>query len=123
MGNWSVLFRFRARFGQAEFAKVVRSSRSAGNWGSESIWYSLTVMRIDLYTRDDCPLCEEAKQVLARELRRTRHEIVEHDIRRNEEAEQSYRDEIPVVLIDGVKRFVGRINPVLLRRHLRARRS
>lgn len=78
-------------------------------------------IRIDLYTRDDCPLCDEAKAVLARELHRVPHELAVHDISADPEAEALYRYEIPVVLVDGVKRFVGHVNPALLARLVTAR--
>lgn len=78
-------------------------------------------VRIDLYTRADCPLCDEAKAVLRRTLRFRRHVYVEHDLAADEAARAAYADEIPVVLVDGVKRFMGRVPPILLRRLLAAR--
>ncbi len=78
-------------------------------------------VRIDLYTRDACPLCDEARDVIARTLARVPHEIAVHDIAADPDAEALYRYEIPVVLVDGVKRFVGHVNPALLRRLVDAR--
>jgi glutaredoxin len=52
-----------------------------------------------------CPLCDEAREVL--------REIVpgfgEIDIRSDRALLRAYRNEIPVVTVDGKKRFVGRI--------------
>ncbi|MBI4615968.1 MAG: glutaredoxin family protein [Planctomycetes bacterium] len=73
-------------------------------------------VRVDLYTRADCPLCDEAKEVLSRGLRGTPHRLVEHDVAADPALKALYGDEIPVVVVDGVKRFAGRVNPVLLRR-------
>jgi len=53
-----------------------------------------------------CPLCDEAREVLA--------EIVpgfrEIDIRSDRELLRAYRLEIPVVTVDGQKRFIGRVD-------------
>lgn len=74
-----------------------------------------------LYTRQGCHLCDEALGVL--EQVRLRHpfalEIV--DVDTNDDLVRLYGAEIPVVTVDGLVRFRGRVNPVLLRRLLRAR--
>jgi glutaredoxin len=62
-----------------------------------------------------CPLCDEARTLLERE------GVVfeEVDIRSDRELLRAYRLEIPVVTVDGVKRFVGRIDPAELHDLLR----
>lgn len=80
-------------------------------------------MKIDVWSRDDCPLCDEALEVLRRELARVPHELSVHDLASDPEAEARYREEIPVVLVDGVKRFFGHVNPALLRRLIAARKT
>lgn len=64
--------------------------------------------RVTLYSiPGQCPLCDTARAVL--------DEIVpgfaEIDIRTDRALLRAYRDEIPVVEVDGVKRFVGRVDP------------
>ena len=63
-----------------------------------------------------CPLCDEARALLERE------GVVfeEVDIRSDRELLRALRLEIPVVTVDGVKRFVGRVDPARLRELLRS---
>ncbi|MHC4223397.1 MAG: glutaredoxin family protein [Planctomycetota bacterium] len=63
-----------------------------------------------------CPLCDEARALLERE------GVVfeEVDIRSDRELLRAYRMEIPVVTVDGVKRFVGRIDPARLHELLKS---
>ena len=70
-----------------------------------------------MYTRNDCHLCDEAKATLER------HGLTpeEVDIDLDPELVNRYTDCVPVVLIDGVVRFRGRVDEVLLRRLLRNR--
>ena len=68
-----------------------------------------------LYTKEGCHLCHEAEDVLRR------YGLVPElvDIESDPILEEKYRLEIPVVSIDGVVRFRGRVNEVLLKRILR----
>jgi glutaredoxin len=67
--------------------------------------------RVALYSiPGQCPLCDEARALLERE-----GVIFEEvDIRSDRELLRTYRLEIPVVTVDGVKRFVGRIDAARL---------
>jgi glutaredoxin len=58
-----------------------------------------------------CPLCDEARELLLRE------EVAfsEVDIRTERALLRAYREEIPVLTVDGRKAFVGRIDPGQLR--------
>jgi glutaredoxin len=69
---------------------------------------------VTLYTRQGCHLCEDAKAVLVR------HglSVEEVDIDQEPELKARYQECIPVVVIDGVERFRGRVNEMLLRRLL-----
>lgn len=67
-----------------------------------------------LYTRAGCHLCDDAKEILLRYFEDT--SIEEVDIDGDPELRAKYGMEIPVVVIDGVVRFRGRVNEVLLRR-------
>jgi len=63
--------------------------------------------RVVLYTiPGQCPLCDTARQVLAGSGVAFR----EVDIRTDRTLLRAYRNEIPVVAVDGVKRFVGRVS-------------
>ena len=75
--------------------------------------------RLVFYTRQGCHLCDEAKAVLLR-YATVLPEIEEVDIDADPQLVERFNDCVPVVEIDGVVRFRGRVNEVLLRRHLEA---
>ncbi len=67
--------------------------------------------RVEILSKPDCHLCEEAKALL-RQLQATcRFTLHEVDITTRDELYQRYAEEIPVVFIDGHKAFKYRINP------------
>ena len=70
-----------------------------------------------LYTRAGCHLCDDAKAVLMR------HGLapVEIDVDADDALRARFNECVPVVVIDGVERFRGRVNELLLRRLLRRR--
>jgi len=72
-----------------------------------------------VYTRQGCCLCHEAKKLLeAHGLT-----VEEFDIDTDPQLRDRYRECVPVVVIDGLERFRGRIDPRLLKRMLRRARS
>ena len=72
-------------------------------------------MKVELLTRSGCHLCEEARALLE-----SYGLVVEPiDIDEHPDLREQYCDCIPVVRIDGVVRFRGRVNEVLLQRLLR----
>jgi glutaredoxin len=70
---------------------------------------------VTLYSRQWCCLCDDAKAVLAA----YGLEVEEIDIDRDSALREKYHELVPVVVIDGVERFRGRIDEVLLKRLLR----
>ncbi|HEY5311369.1 MAG TPA: glutaredoxin family protein, partial [Pirellulales bacterium] len=64
-----------------------------------------------LYTRHGCHLCEVACSVLQRHGLRPR----EVDIESDPDLLARYTNDIPVVAIDGIERFRGRVDEMLLR--------
>ncbi|MEX0728394.1 MAG: glutaredoxin family protein [Planctomycetaceae bacterium] len=75
----------------------------------------LRFRRIELFTKDNCPLCEEAYVIIG-EYRDYLPRPELRDITSNPVWQADYADKIPVVVCDGKVRFRGRINEVLLRR-------
>lgn len=68
--------------------------------------------RVVLYTiPGQCPLCDEAREVLHRE----GVAFSEVDIRSDRALLRAYREEIPVVTVDGEKAFAGRVDAPRLR--------
>jgi glutaredoxin len=76
-------------------------------------------MHVVLYTRKGCHLCDQAKAILEKYTAGRSVAIEEVDIDADETLRAQYDLCVPVVEIDGVVRFRGRINEVLLRRLLR----
>ncbi len=72
----------------------------------------MNAQSVILYTRVGCHLCEDAKALLQR------HGLApsEVDIDQDPTLRARYDQCVPVVEIDGVERFRGQVNEVLLRR-------
>ena len=68
-----------------------------------------------LYTRKDCPLCDDARETL-RLYRRWLPPLREIDIDIHPDFRDAFSECVPVLEIDDQIRFRGRISPVLLRR-------
>ena len=56
---------------------------------------------ITIYSKPDCHLCERAKGVIERCRTKAEFAIEIVDISQNPELLQRYRDDIPVILLDG----------------------
>ena len=69
---------------------------------------------IVLYTRQKCPLCDEAAELLARYGLSYESIDIDNDVGLREQFDLC----VPVVKVDDRIRFRGRINEVLLRRLL-----
>jgi glutaredoxin len=74
-------------------------------------------MKVNLYTREGCHLCEDARRVL--EEHGLEPAVV--DIDADPALCERFTECVPVVEIDGQIRFRGRVEPVLLRRLLARR--
>ena len=79
-------------------------------------------MRLTIYSKPDCHLCDDMKSIVRRAIA-GRHDIQieEVDISGNEDLLNRYGLEIPVLLIDGTKAAKYRISEGALRRMLEAR--
>jgi glutaredoxin len=71
--------------------------------------------RILIYTREECHLCDQAKDALVAH-RTWLPEIQEVDITSDTKLMEQFSEQIPVVEIDGQIRFRGQVNEILLRR-------
>ena len=74
--------------------------------------------RLTLYHAQGCHLCEGARRVLVQVQGDIPFELEEVDITGDEELERSYRERIPVVLVDGEEAFTYFVHPDGLRRRL-----
>jgi len=89
-----------------------------------SFWHWLVGPRqrpdvhIILYTRAACPLCEVAWHLLEESQKAYGFTLEAKDIDVDAELVREFGNCVPVVVIDGVVRFRGKVNEVLLRRML-----
>ena len=75
-------------------------------------------MRITLYTRAGCHLCDDAKAVLGRVREQTGEGYAEVDIATDAELTAEYGDRIPVILLDGKEHGYWRVEEQRLLRDL-----
>lgn len=67
-------------------------------------------MRVILYSKAGCHLCDEAREHLEELAADHPFELDEVDIRRDDQLFERYRYRIPVITVDGVERLEGRIS-------------
>jgi len=76
--------------------------------------------QVTVYSRGHCGCCEKALALLEQHQRRHGFAIDVVDVDQHPELKAKYDTTVPVVAIDGKKRFKGVINPVLLERLIAA---
>ncbi len=81
---------------------------------------SLPHLRVVLYTRNGCHLCETAHEELTQAQQRYGFQLDSVDIDADSELVANYGEQVPVVAVDGEVRFRGQVNRVLLERLLLA---
>lgn len=79
-------------------------------------------MRVTLYSRDGCHLCEEVRAQLETLRSEYSFSLMEVDIDADEALKQRYDYEVPVVMIDGREAFRHRWSPRRFFRELRGER-
>jgi glutaredoxin len=72
-----------------------------------------------LYTRNDCCLCEEMKEVVRRVAQSFALTVQESDVDSSAELREQYGTEVPVLLINGRKAFKYRVTAKELESRLR----
>ena len=77
-------------------------------------------MKITIYSKKDCHLCEEAKQVLKRFVDEYSLEIEEIDINTDKDLFEKYQFEIPVIFLNDRKLFKYRIDEQKLRKAIQS---
>ncbi|MEW6511620.1 MAG: glutaredoxin family protein [Bacteroidota bacterium] len=76
--------------------------------------------RVTLYTKHECHLCEEAREVLQRVRNETPFSLEEVVIREGDPDYQKYQESVPVVTIEGAFAFKYRVNEPRLRELLKS---
>ena len=75
-------------------------------------------MKVVLYGRRDCHLCDAARDVLLRVRAESAFELEERDIESDDDLLRRYLERIPVVAIDGEEVFEFFVDEPELRRRL-----
>ena len=78
----------------------------------------MTAVRLTLITRDQCHLCEVAKEAMARVARTAGEEWVEVDVDSDPQLQAEYSDRVPVILLDGKEHGYWRVEEQRLLRDL-----
>jgi glutaredoxin len=73
---------------------------------------------VTLYSKPDCPLCDEAREALERVRARTRFDLREVDITTDERLEARLRERIPVVALGDEELFDFHVDEQALERRL-----
>jgi len=76
-------------------------------------------IRVEIYSRPGCHLCDEAKEVIDRVASRHRLDVRVLNVEDNPEWEAQYGTEIPVVFIEGRKAFKYHVDATQLERKLK----
>lgn len=71
-----------------------------------------------LYSKPDCPLCDEARAALGRVRSRVEFGLEEVDITAEPELEARYLERIPVVAVDGQELFDFHVDEPVLEQRL-----
>jgi len=78
---------------------------------------------VEIYSKDDCHLCDVAKETLSRIRKREQFELREITIREGDAFYEKFKERVPVVYIDGEFAFQYRIHPERFLRKLAAART
>jgi glutaredoxin len=73
---------------------------------------------VTLYSKPDCPLCDEARQALGRVRGRVAFDLDELDITTDGDLEARLRERIPVIALDGEELFDFHVDEEALERRL-----
>jgi glutaredoxin len=77
-------------------------------------------LRLVLYSRVDCCLCDEMKTIIRQLAERTPFELEEIDVDSSADLKQKYGEEVPVLFINGRKAFKYRLTAKQLAARLKS---
>ncbi len=76
------------------------------------------MITIEVMTKKDCALCDDAKEIIEQVIAEIPAEIKMTDIESDPELFERYKEKIPVVLINGKESFLYKVHPITLRKKL-----
>jgi len=71
-------------------------------------------IKVEIYSKKDCHLCDDAKAILKKYQERYAFDLLEIDITKDERLFSEFKEQIPVIFIDGKKLFKYRIDEAKL---------
>jgi glutaredoxin len=75
---------------------------------------------VTLYSKPDCPLCDEARDALGHVRARVEFDLREVDITTDPKLEARYRERIPVIALEGEELFDFHVDEPALEQRLAA---
>ena len=81
------------------------------------------MIQVEIYSKADCSLCDEAKAILTKVRERIPFELIEVDIEGDPKLFERFKYDVPVVYVDGRKAFKHRIEEEPLVRRLERGRA
>lgn len=75
--------------------------------------------KVQLYTKKECCLCVVAREIILKVKKEILFEFQEVDIESRDELYERFKEEVPVVFVNGERAFVHRVSEKKLRRILR----
>ncbi len=76
--------------------------------------------KVEIYSKPECHLCDEAKSILLKVQKEIPFEVCEINITSDQKLFNKFKEQIPVIFVNGRKAFKFRINENELRRRLLA---
>ena len=76
-------------------------------------------LKVQMYTKEGCHLCVVARKIILRVLEEIPFEFQEVDIESDEDLFEKFKEEIPVVFVNGERAFTYRVHEKKLRKILK----
>ena len=73
---------------------------------------------LEILTKKDCCLCDEAKIIIDRVLKDYQARLIITDIESDDDLFEQYKERIPVLKINGEEHFVFKVHEITLRKKL-----
>lgn len=89
----------------------------------EGIIPATMVLKVQLYSKKECPLCVVAREIILRVKEEIPFEFEEVDIESRDDLYEKFKEEIPVVFVNNEQAFTYRVSEKRLRRILKRHQS
>lgn len=76
-------------------------------------------IKVQMYTKKECFLCVVAREIILRVMEEIPFEFQEVDIKLEDDLYERFKEEVPVVFVNGKRAFTYRVHEKKLRRVLK----